>query len=79
LSLGARWVGEGRRHDDAAGSRPLAGYGTLDLRAEMRVAAELRVQLRAANVLDRRYETISWYNQPGRAVYLTLRYAGEGR
>ncbi len=76
LALGARWVAEGARYDDAANTRRLGGYGTLDLRAEARLNASWRVQLRAANVFDKRYETIAWYNQPGRAVYLTLRYAG---
>jgi len=75
MSVGARWIGEGHRFDDAAGSQPLAGYGTLDLRAEARMTDEWRMQLLAANVLDKRYETIAWYNQPGRAMYLTLRYA----
>jgi vitamin B12 transporter len=75
LSVGARWIGEGHRFDDAAGSQRLAGYGTLDLRTEARVTEEWRVQLLAANVLDKHYETIAWYNQPGRAVYATLRYS----
>jgi vitamin B12 transporter len=73
--VGARWIGEGHRFDDAAGSQRLAGYGTLDLRAEARVSDAWRMQLLAANLLDKRYETIAWYNQPGRAMYLTLRYA----
>jgi vitamin B12 transporter len=75
LSVGARWVGEGPRHDDAAGTQSLGGYGTLDLRAEARVAREWRLQLRAANLLDKQYENIAWYNQPGQAIYLTMRYA----
>jgi vitamin B12 transporter len=75
VSLGARWVREGYRYDNAAGTQRLDGFGTLDLRAEARVADQWQLQLRAANVLDHHYETVAWYNQPGRAVYLTLRYA----
>jgi vitamin B12 transporter len=37
------------------------------------------VQARAANVLDEDYETVAFYNQPGRAFYLTLRYLGSAR
>jgi vitamin B12 transporter len=74
VALGARWVAAGARYDDAAGTRRLGGYGTLDLRAEARLARNWRVQMRAANVFDKRYQTIAWYNQPGRAAYLTLRY-----
>jgi vitamin B12 transporter len=47
----------------------------VDLRAEAGVSEDWRLQLRVANLLDKRYETISFYNQPGSAVYLTLRYA----
>ena len=27
-----------------------------------------------SNLLDKRYETAQYYNQPGRAFYITLRY-----
>jgi vitamin B12 transporter len=79
FALGARWVKEGSRFDNAANTRRVEGYDLLDLRAEAAINPEWRVQLRAANVLDKRYETIAFYNQPGRAFYLTLRYAGGGR
>lgn len=74
VSLGARWLVEGHRYDNAANTARLGGYGTVDLRAEARVAGSWLVQLRAANAFDKRYETTAWYNQPGRAVYLTLRH-----
>lgn len=76
MSLGARLVAQGHRYDNAAGTLRMGGYGTLDLRAEARIARDFRLQLRAANVLDKQYETIAYYNQPGRAYYVTLRYAG---
>jgi vitamin B12 transporter len=76
VSLGARLMAESRRYDNAAGTLRLGGYGTLDLRAEARIARDFRLQVRAANLLDKKYETIGYYNQPGRAVYVTLRYAG---
>lgn len=79
FSVGARWVKEGSRYDNAANTRTVEGYGLLDLRAEASLSADWRVQLRAANVLDKSYETIAFYNQPGRALYLTLRYAGGAR
>ena len=36
--------------------------------------ADWKVSLSANNVFDRQYETARWYNQPGRAYLLTLRY-----
>ncbi|GAA5082444.1 TonB-dependent vitamin B12 receptor [Lysobacter panacisoli] len=73
--VGVTAAGEGSRYDDVANTRRLAGYGTLDLRAEYALSDALTLQARVANVFDREYETVSFYNQPGREWYLTLRYA----
>lgn len=73
--VGLTAVGEGSRYDDVANSRRLGGYGTLDLRAEYAFTSALSLQARVANVFDRDYETVAFYNQPGREWYLTLRYA----
>jgi vitamin B12 transporter len=62
------------RYDDAANSVRVGGYATLDLRVEYAVAADWTLQARATNVFDREYETIAWYNQPGREYGLSLRY-----
>ncbi len=67
--------GEGKRYDDVANTRRLPGYGTLDLRAEYAINADLTVQARVANVFDHNYETAAFYNQAGREWFLTLRYA----
>ena len=72
--LGLTGNGASRRYDDLANSVRLAGYGTLDLRLEYAFHPHWTVQARAANVFDRRYETIAWYNQPGREYGLSLRY-----
>jgi vitamin B12 transporter len=74
LEVGARLVAEGARYDNASNTRRVGGFTTLDLRAEYAVTPAWRVQARAANVLDEDYETVAFYNQPGRAIYVTLRY-----
>ncbi len=74
LRLGVSAAGAGHRFDDAANSVRLAGYGTVDVRVEYAINAAWSLQARAANVFDREYETIAWYNQPGREYQLTLRY-----
>ena len=51
-----------------------AGFATLDLRGEYRLNREWRVQTRLANLLDADYQTAEGFNQPGQAVYLTVRY-----
>jgi vitamin B12 transporter len=75
FELGARLVAEGARYDNSSNTRRVEGFTTLDLRAEYAFSPEWRVQARAANVLDEDYETVAFYNQPGRAFYLTLRYS----
>ncbi|MBW3549591.1 MAG: TonB-dependent receptor, partial [Proteobacteria bacterium] len=75
LRVGLTGVAEGSRFDDVANTRRLAGYATLDLRAEYVLAPAWTLQARLANVLDRDYETASFYNQPGREWFLSLRYA----
>ncbi len=65
----------GRRFDDLANKVRLDGYALVDLRAEYQITPELRLQARLENALDEEYETAYLFNQPGRAVYLTLRYA----
>ena len=48
--------------------------GTLDLYADWQVAKDWSLQAKVNNLTDRQYETSYGYNQPGRAVYLTLRW-----
>ncbi|HEU0282733.1 MAG TPA: TonB-dependent vitamin B12 receptor [Gallionella sp.] len=67
---------EGRRFDDLAntGARRLGGYGLLDVRAEYHIAPGWLMQGRIDNLLDKRYETAQFYNQPMRGLYFTLNY-----
>lgn len=73
--IGLTGYGASHRYDNAANSVRLAGYGTLDVRLEYAITEEWSVQARASNVFDREYETIAWYNQPGREYGLSLRYS----
>ena len=72
--FGTTVSGASARYDDAANNLRLGGYGTVDLRVEYAVNADWSLQARATNVFDRDYETIAWYNQPGREYGLSLRY-----
>ena len=74
VRLGVTAAGSGHRFDDAANTVRLAGYGTVDLRVEYAFNDAWSLQAKAANVFDRSYETVAWYNQPGREYQLTLRY-----
>jgi vitamin B12 transporter len=65
----------GSRFDNAGNTVRLGGYATLDLRLEHSFSPAWTLQARVTNALDRDYETVAWYNQPGREYSLSLRYA----
>ena len=72
--FGTTLNGASARYDDAANSVRVGGYATLDLRVEYAFHPDWTLQARATNVFDRQYETIAWYNQPGREYGLSLSY-----
>jgi vitamin B12 transporter len=72
--LGASLRTEGHRYDDLANTRRLGGYATVDLRAGYDLAKAWQLQGRIENLLDKEYETAALYNQPGRSLFMTLRY-----
>jgi vitamin B12 transporter len=71
---GASLYVAGRRFDDPANTIRLDPYALVGLRLEYALSKAWRVQGRIENLLNENYETVAYYNQPGRAVYLTLRY-----
>jgi vitamin B12 transporter len=75
FAIGATLNAAGRRYDDAANRHALAGYATTDLRASYHFAPGWQVEARLANVFDRTYETVWYFNQPGRGAFVTLRYS----
>lgn len=74
FSVGATLSAQDSTYDDLENQTELAGFATLDLRGEYRINPEWRLQTRVANLFDADYETATGYNQPGQAVYFTVRY-----
>jgi vitamin B12 transporter len=72
--VGLSVFGDAKRFDNAANTAEMGGYVLVDLRGEYAIRKDLRLQLRAANIFDKQYETVAFYNQPGRTFFLTLRY-----
>nr|VFK19379.1 MAG: vitamin B12 transporter [Candidatus Kentron sp. LPFa] len=77
-AVGGTLFAESMRYDRVQNTLPLAGYATLDLRAEYAFAKDWRIQARIENLLDKDYRTSASYgkpyNQPGRGLFLTVRY-----
>ncbi|MFZ6046603.1 TonB-dependent vitamin B12 receptor [Pseudomonas sp. CR3202] len=74
FGVGATLHAEGRRFDDIENDQRLAGYATVDLRGEYWLTEEWRLQTKVTNLLDADYETALDFNQPGQAVFFTVRY-----
>lgn len=75
LRVGATLRGEGKRYHDAANTQKLPGYGTLDVRADYRLAKNWLIGAKLSNVLDKSYETSKGYRQDGINGLVTLKYA----
>ncbi|MGN8158979.1 TonB-dependent receptor domain-containing protein [Salinisphaera sp. SWV1] len=65
----------GSRYNGPANTDRLGGYALFGLTGEMRVTEAWKVQAKLSNMFDRHYQTIDFYNQPGRAVYVTVSYS----
>ncbi len=75
FGIGATINAAGHSYDDVANVHRLGGYATTDLRASWHFASAWQVEARLANAFDHAYETVWYFNQPGRSVFLTLRYS----
>src|SRR5574337_565201 len=75
FGIGATINAAGRSYDDAANAHRLGGYATTDLRASWHVARAWQLEARLANAFDRDYETVWYFNQPGRQLFVNMRYS----
>ncbi len=73
-TVGAMFLVEGERYDNLSNTRKLDSYTRFDLRSEYNINKNWRLQGRIENLFDKQYETASFFNQPGRNFFVTLRY-----
>ena len=64
----------GRRFDDIANTRRLAGFTTVDVVGAYQINKELTAQVKVANLFNEEYETVAGYNTDGTNVFLSLSY-----
>ena len=72
VGTSATWVGS--RYDDLANTAQLDAYTLIDLVGQIHFAQDWSLEARIANAFDEKYETAAYYNQDGRAYFVTLRY-----
>ena len=73
LDLGAAVRWSGKSFDNLSNARRLDAYTLVDLRAEFKVAPELRFFARVENLFDKEYMTVYRYGTLGRSVYAGFR------
>ena len=73
-AFGGMLLRTGSSFSDSANLLPLNGYATVDLYVEYKLSQEWKIQTKVNNLTNQSYETILGYNQPGRGVFVTLRW-----
>jgi vitamin B12 transporter len=78
-SFGGTLSAFSERFEDAANTLRMGGFATLDLRADWRYDRAWILGLRVNNLAGKDYETAYGFEQPGREVFVTVRWAPPGR
>ena len=71
FSVGAGWRAVSGRHDDAANTIEVGGYGLLGLRGSWQASSELKLDLQLNNLFDKDYAETTYSTANGRYGYNT--------
>jgi vitamin B12 transporter len=74
LRVGAELIASSARFDDAANTRRMGAYATVNLTADYAFAYRWVVFARLDNIFDKHYELAADYNTPGASVFAGIRY-----
>jgi vitamin B12 transporter len=74
-TVGAEWQGVGDRFDSTTETNHMGGYGLLNAFVRYALSKDLRVEARANNLGDKKYETAWGFGTPGANVFVGLRYS----
>ncbi len=72
---GAELLAVGARYDNLANTRRMGGYSLLNATLNYRLAPDWRLEARADNLTDKKYETVWGYAVPGASLFIGVRYA----
>ena len=74
-TFGGSLLSVGSRFDDTKNAVALDSYTTMDVFVNYAISKDLTLQTKLNNLANKSYETSYGFNQPGRSVFVTLRYA----
>lgn len=72
--VAAELVAVGKRYDTATQTKEMARYELVNLSAHYRLTNDVRLEARLDNLFDKEYETAWGYRNPGRTLFVGLRY-----
>ncbi len=80
FSVGANWQAVSSSYDDPSNNERIGGYGLVGLRGGMRLTADVRLELKLDNLLDKRYSRAMYsfdgspysYREEGRTVLFSV-------
>ncbi|MFN6961689.1 MAG: TonB-dependent receptor domain-containing protein, partial [Rhodocyclaceae bacterium] len=73
--VGAELVAVGKRYDTAIQTKEMARYELVNLSGHYRLTNDARLEARLDNLFDKDYETAWGYRNPGRMLFVGIRYA----
>ncbi len=74
-TFGGALLNVGSRFDNTKNTQSLDSYTTMDVFVNYAISKDLSLQTKVNNLANKSYETAYGFNQPGRSVFVTLRYA----
>ncbi|PCH83760.1 MAG: TonB-dependent receptor [Piscirickettsiaceae bacterium] len=74
FSVASKVFVSGRRFDNAANTRRIAGFTTVDLVGAYKINSDLTAQVKVANVFNEEYETVSGFNTDGTNIFFSINY-----
>ncbi|MEW4982698.1 MAG: TonB-dependent receptor [Cycloclasticus sp.] len=74
FSLASKVFISGRRFDNAANTRRIAGFTTVDLVGAYKVNKDLTAQVKVSNLFNEEYETVSGFNTDGTNIFFSISY-----
>ncbi len=75
LNLGTTLHAESKKYTNPSNTDHLAGFATLDLRADYQISKAWKIGAKIGNVLDKKYQINKGYNQEGTNGFLTISYS----
>jgi vitamin B12 transporter len=74
IDVGANVMAQDHRFDDPQNTTTVAGFVTVDLRTAYHINKNWMLSAKLSNLLDRDYQTVNTYNQPGRNFFFSIHY-----